>query len=443
MATSTPDVLRLLFNALPDSAQGGDQNDKLYVNRTSDAESDAVANLIQYIDWAPLSDQTYLFSGLRGAGKTTELNRLVRELRGLGIAAYYCDASRYLNLNDPQLSLPELLMAALAGLADSVRQELGTDFLTDSIWQRTKRLLGSNVEVKPSLEVGTPQGKVKVEATLKENPDFRRELIESVKRSSEFYSEAVGFAKDVTTLIRSRTNSDKIVLVVDSLERLSAPAGDESKLFDSLKEVFFNDPQRLRFPGFSVVYSAPPYLHAVLPSVNGGFSQCVSLPNFKVMQRPAAGAQPIRNAEGIALMVQIVSQRFPRWPEVLSLTVLEELAWLSGGNVRRYFSLVRALARKAGLSQAVLPITDLDSTAVQHAISDAAQPLLWLTAEDHRWLLRFMNDAQGAAAQVENLQKDLPAIIRLFDHSLVLDYRNGEAWYQVPPLVRRYASPQP
>ena len=54
-----------------------------------------------------------------------------------------------------------------------------------------------------------------------------------------------------------------------------------------------------------------------------------------------------------------------------------------------------------------------------------------------------MNDAQGAAAQIENLQKDLPAIIRLFDHSLVLDYRNGEAWYQVPPLVRRYASPQP
>lgn len=77
-----------------------------------------------------LSDQpndTYLFSGLRGAGKTTELNRLVNELNndGTGTAAFYCDASRYLNLNEPQVALPELLMTVLAGLGDAVRQKLG------------------------------------------------------------------------------------------------------------------------------------------------------------------------------------------------------------------------------------------------------------------------------------------------------------------------------
>jgi hypothetical protein len=42
-------------------------------------------------------------------------------------------------------------MTALAGLADAVRQELGQDKLNDSIWQRTKRLFQSKVELKPKL----------------------------------------------------------------------------------------------------------------------------------------------------------------------------------------------------------------------------------------------------------------------------------------------------
>ena len=115
------DLLKDFFNALPESAQGGADVSRVYVNRSPDDEHDPVANLKQYIQWEPRTGGCYLFSGLRGAGKTTELNRLVTELREDGIAAYYCDASTYLNLNDPQLSLAELLMTALAGLADAVR----------------------------------------------------------------------------------------------------------------------------------------------------------------------------------------------------------------------------------------------------------------------------------------------------------------------------------
>jgi hypothetical protein len=431
-------LLKDLFNALPDSATGGDQSMDYYVNRATDPELDAVANLLQFIDWSPASQDTYLFTGLRGAGKTTELNRLVKELREQGIAAYYCDASIYLNLNDPLLSLPELLMAALAGLADAVKRELGTDFLADSIWQRTQRLLRSNVEIKPTAKLGLDGAGMEIEATLRENPDFRKALNHFAQDSSRFYDEAQAFAREVTDLVRSKTQSTKIVLVVDSLERLSAPTGEEAALFDSLKQVFFNDPQRLRLPGFSVVYSAPPYLPAVLPAVGSGFSQCVSLPNFKVMQRPALGAEPMRNPQGIEQMLRILSQRFPRWHEVLATDVLQELAWLSGGNVRRYFSLVRAVARKAALSHTPLPITDIDATPVQHAISEATQPLQWLNAEDRRWLERFSQDSRGAAQHIGNLKEDLPPIIRLFDHSLVLDYRNGETWFQVPPLVRQH-----
>ena len=432
---SNPKQLQDFFNALPESAQGGTNVAGIYVNRAPDDQHDPVANLKQYIQWEPGTGGCYLFTGLRGSGKTTELNRLLCELGADGIAAYYCDASAYLNLNDPQLGLTDLLMTVLAGLADAVRQQIGTDYLTDSIWQRTKRLLKSDVQIKPKLK--TPLGgsgvALEIEATLQENPDFRKELASFSQSSSAFFDEASKFADEVAGTVRRHTGCEKIVLIVDSLERISAPTGDEGKLFDSLKGVFFNEPARLQFASLSVVYSAPPYLHAILPGVSNGFSQSVALPNFKVLLRDGS-----KNPEGIAKMLQIVDHRYADWRQILTDEVMKELAWLSGGNVRRFFNLLRIVARKAALSKSLLPIDAPDAQPVTQALGEAARPLQWLTGPDRTWLKRFMENSNNPSCHIENLATDLPSIIRLFDHSLVLDYQNGTTWYQVPPLVKSH-----
>lgn len=433
----SPTLLQNFFNALPDKANGGEDVSSIYVNRAPDDEHDPIANLKRYIQWDPRSGASYLFSGLRGSGKTTELNRLVTELRADDVAAYYCDASTYLNLNDPQLNLTDLLMTVLAGLADAVRQQFGNDYLQDSIWQRTKRLLKSDVNLKPKLKIPMPETGVEleIEATLQENPDFRKELSIFSLSSSAFFDEASQFANEVSKIIHSKTGQSKIVLVIDSLERLSAPSGDEGKLFDSLKQIFFNEPARLQFSSLSIVYSAPPYLHAILPGVNNGFSQSVALPNFKVLQRDGS-----QNADGIAKMLKIVDHRFSDWRQIVTEPVMEYLAWQSGGNVRRFFSLLRSLALKAALSKSALPLDQTDAPPILQAIGEAARPLQWLTGPDRLWLKRFMEDSRNPSEHIQNLTDDLPPIIRLFDHSLVLDYQNGDVWYQVPPLVRKYVS---
>lgn len=445
MPVQPPDLLKNLFNALPVSAQGGVNDPKHYVKRSQSDEYDSVAILKQKIAWNDdPSGHTYLFSGLRGAGKTTELNRLLSELRADGVAAFYCDASAYLNLNDPQVTLPDLMMTALAGLADAVRATHGAEFLKDSIWQRTKRLLHADVVIKPKFKVttGVPQvaqGEVSLEASLQENPDFRKELNTFAQSASGFYDQAQLYAQEVCALVRQQTQCTKIVLVVDSLERISAPSGDEGKLFDSLKNVFFNESARLRLPGISVVYSAPPYLYAVLPNVGSGFSHCETLTNFKVIKRTGEATNPVEAApDGLDQMLAIVRQRFADVDQAFSQDVVRHLAWMSGGNVRRFFDLVRTAAGKAALSKAALPIADINHACIQHTLNDAAQPLQWLTATDREWLGRFMQDSKNPSAHIQNAAKDLPSIIRLFDHSMVLNYQNGEVWYQVPELVRRH-----
>ena len=428
------DVLKRFSNALPVQATGGADVSTIYVNRATHADQDVVANLRQCISWSESTvGDVYLFSGLRGVGKTTELNRLMTELKNDDIAAYYCDASLYVNLNEPNLTLPELLMTVLAGLSDAVKQQHGADFLKDSIWQRVKRTLHSDVHIKPKAKIGAGGAELEIEASLQENPDFKTALIEFTKQSGQFYDEVSQFASDLAVLIRTNQPNKKIVLVVDSLERLSAPTGQEAQLYDTLKELFYNNPAKLALPSFTVIYTAPPYLRVILPSVDHGFAQSFTLSNFKVINKDGT-----RSEEGVKQMVAIIQQRFNEWSAVMSQPVLESLAWLSGGNVRRFFALVKTAVRKIALSGQVLPISDAAAAPIKQAINEVAEPLQWLTGTDRDWLKHF--SADDPSKNIQNLDKDVPVIIRLFDHSLILNYKNGVVWYSIPPLVREYVT---
>jgi hypothetical protein len=230
-----------------------------------------------------------------------------------------------------------------------------------------------------------------------------------------------------------------LVLVVDTLEQLTAPTGSETELFACLKELYFNDPARLKLPPFSVVYSAPPSLPALFTNVAGGYTQLLSLTNFKVMQKPPKGDLACaKNQTGLDQMVQMVAKHFPDWAQALSKPVIEHLAWLSGGNARRFMRMLRTTVLKASLSDAVLPVALPDAEAVRQAISAEASSFQWLTGPDRKWLKHIMANSLSPGQDFTSVLENVPEIIRLFDNALVLDYQNGDLWYQVPPLVRDY-----
>ncbi|MEN9864430.1 MAG: hypothetical protein RL748_20 [Pseudomonadota bacterium] len=293
----------------------------------------------------------------------------------------------------------------------------------------------SDIELKPKFKAAPGNVGVELEYTLQDNPAFKEKLNKFARESNTFYDEAQKFTLEVVQLIRAKTGHQRIVLVVDALERLTAPPGDENKLFNSLKEIYFNQPARLQLPDIAIIYTAPPYLQAVLPNVESGFAQCLALANFNVMRRPTDSNPPARDQDGIDKMLQILSKRFPEWPQAMTPPVAEHLAWLSGGNVRRYFDLLRNSVFFARTVSS-LPLATPDEKPVRHAIAKAQEALQWLNKSDRVWLERFKAGLPGG--QVDKMQEDLANIIRLFDHSLVLNYQNGEIWYNVSPLVREH-----
>ncbi len=422
-------------NALIDTAYREEAVESYYVHRDTEDGYDCVKKIKQALDWAD-TPGCYLFSGHRGAGKTTELQRLNEELTDSNIAAFYCNVEDYLDLNDPQKAQTELIFTALAGLSDALKRKYDKDVLQESIWERINNKLDAEVEL---ISLATPGAGI--EFSLKENDSFRRKLIQFAKQSSQFDKEVQDFSAKLCRLIQQQSGRQKILLIVDSLEFLSAPRGEEQTLFNTLKDLFFNHPARLALPGINLIYTVPPYIDPVLPSLRGHYTDMFYLPHFKVMNKPEEGKQAAKNAAGIAKMVDIVERRYnkrrykDRWGSYISRNVLEHLAWLSGGNVRRYFSLIRQLLKKAALTEEAFPVRDLDANPLKQAISEEARPLQWLTADDRRWLESIRKSNRGFAKNIQNLEADLSSIIRLFDHSLVLNYHNGEPWYQVPPIV--------
>ena len=60
---------------------------------------------------------TYLFSGNRGAGKTTELMRLADLLDQQGCIVFYVDMAEYLNLTVP-VEITDFMISILGGLSE-------------------------------------------------------------------------------------------------------------------------------------------------------------------------------------------------------------------------------------------------------------------------------------------------------------------------------------
>ena len=105
-------------------------------------------------------------------------------------------------------------------------------------------------------------------------------------------------------------------------------------------------------------------------------------------------------------MVDIVQRRYANWESYISRNVLEHLAWLSGGNITRYFSLIRLLLKKAALATMDFPVSDLASNAVKQAISEEASPLQWLIAEDRRWLKLIRQSGGQFPEEIKHLETD-------------------------------------
>lgn len=390
---------------------------------------DPVVELADQID---LSDSAgaYLFTGNQGTGKTSELLRLARRLRENGCEVFYIDMVEYLNLSQ-RIEVTDFLISVLGALSEKIRDRFAVDVGKAGFFQRVLTFLKSEVEFK---EVSIPTGPAELKAAIHQSPHFKEELQRRTRGHVQtLAAKANEFALEVVDLVRQHRGAPdmKVVLIVDSVERLHGvgDSKDVLEVFKSTETLFASHADVLRLPGLNVVYTIPPYLQALAGALGSRYAggRIYALPSVHVYECcPEPEAMPSPSSDGIHKMISVIDRRFPGHAEFFVEGQLERLARNSGGDLRDFFRMVR-LAITQALSRGV----PLDEGTIEHAEDAVRRDMLPITTNAREWLKRIAATHEPDLPDLDAL----PEFARLQQGKYVLQYRNGEDWHAVHPLL--------
>ena len=387
---------------------------------------------------------TWLFTGHRGVGKSTELRRMAADLRTQGHLVIVADMGEYLNLVEP-VKTETLLLTLVAALADGADEFLGGTRLTEGYTRRLWNFLSTTevklAEISASLPLGGATPSLK--AQLKDNPSFREKVIASLAGAvAPLAAQVREFAKEVCEDMRkqARYGPDKqVILILDSLERLRVTGADAHVCYDAISRTFDLNAEYLKLEHIHVVYSVPPYLPFLSPRIGSYFGVSVcTLPHVKVFESPdpldrqAADSIPPKAKPyqpGLSLMVCTVLKRYPQVEQLIPRPMLDRLALASSGSVRDYFRLIKSVCTKARVANAPIPLQGESLAQMAEQVLRNEMPL---ATEDKTWLLNVRRTHGNGLDSMKNLHQ----LARLFDSGVILNYRNGTDWCDVHYLLQ-------
>lgn len=394
------------------------------------SERDPVEELANQIDFS-LSAGSYLFSGNRGTGKTTELLRLARRLEELSCEVFYVDMADYLPLTQ-RIEVTDFLISVIGAFSEKAAERIGENPAGAGYLERVLQFLQAEVSFD---EIKLPAGPIEFKASLNQNPSFKRELQKKTRGVVErLVEQARAYVLDVVEALRQkRSDPDlKIVLIVNSIERLRGvgDSQDVREIFKSAETLFASHADKLRFSGLNTIYTVPPYLSALAGGLGAYYAggRIYTLPSLHIYTCcPEPGKAPATDETGIAKMRDIVDRRFAFWRDFFTEAALARLAQSSGGDLRDYFRMLRlALARAP---QSALP---LSGGIVEDAENAVRNDMLPIADDDRVWLQEISRTHKPALPSLDKL----PDFARLQQGKYVLNYRNGEDWYDLHPLLR-------
>jgi len=401
----------------------------LYVSGLHGVNKDLMRDLSDQIDFDE-GGGTYLFSGNRGTGKTTELMRLAERLQQLGCEVFYLDMFEYLNLT-MSVEITDFLISVMGGLSEKIEERFGANPSNIDFFSR----VGNFLQTKVILEgITIPVINAQLKMSLQQDPVFKKRLQEGMRgHVAQLVQDTRDFVAEAIQLIRSKTSPNKkIVLIVDSVEKLRGvgDSKDLAEVFKSVETLFSGHTDKLQFQSLHLVYTVPPYLSALVGGLAALYSggKIFMLPSVHVYEGcPKNAKPPVQSLDGLATMIEIVTRRFPEWNEFFTEAQMARLAANSGGDLRDFFRLVKLCISQA-MYQPELPLPD---KVLEDAENDLRNDMP-LADDDIQWLKKIQ---QSHKRELTN-QDRLPEFTRLTESKYILNYRNGDDWYDVHPLLR-------
>lgn len=352
-----------------------------------------------------------------------------KKLEDNGSVVFLCDMRNYMNLTT-RVEITDFFISIMGALSEEVEEKYNENPAVTGYWDRLVNFMKTEVKFE-NIKFETLVGPVKtgITASLKDDPDFRKYLQDGLRgHVAKLIKQAHQFATEIVELVREKTNdkNKKVVFLVDSVEQIRGVGDEAGLVYRSVENLFSGHPDALRLPMLHVVYTIPPYLTSLAPSVGRllGGGNVAALPNVYIRNEKGEDDE-----DGLNVMVKIVSNRFPRWAEVFNKDQIKRLAISSGGDLRDFFRLIGDSLVKCSTGGSIsLPV---DESIINNVENHLRRNMLPIAKTDLEWLKKISKSKRPELESIE----ELPRLARFFDTTLVLNYRNGHDWYDVHPLL--------
>jgi GTPase SAR1 family protein len=350
-----------------------------------------------------------LFTGHRGSGKTTTLNRLVSNLDSRFFIIHY-NVFDLLDHND--VTYIDVLFSMLTKILEKAENDeidLGKTLLerinnwgSSIVKSKTKEKgVGSGVGLKIHLHLLEIMGRMKSETTTR---------VETRKEIEPRVSELVSIIND--TISEIEKTGEQVLIIIDNLEKI-----DPTKAL----HLFYDHATQLTQPLCKIIYTFPISLKSSndFMQIKINFSDVFIHPNIKIHEREGPKQPYLKGRE---FMKEIVSKRVSL--EMFEPDALEYIIDMSGGVVREFIriirdSAVRAITRKKDLidKNIAMEVVNGLKNIYQAQLSD----------EDYKVLMEVH--------QTKDIKRD-EQLVGLLHNLSVLEYRNERSWCDLNPIVR-------
>lgn len=366
----------------------------------------------------------HFVTGQRGTGKSSELLRLKKILEADGYAVWLTDLSALFDLSEP-VEISDFLIGAASSLIEQLG--IGAAESKDGFFAGLHQFFTTEVKVD-GLKLGADALGLQAELdfAFSQNPTIRETLRQALRaRVDAIWRQTADFVERVAAKSQKR-----VVWIMDSIDRLAGRFDNAQAVADSVVVLFSQHADKLRFKHVRTVAVVHPWLSSAAGAAlrPDGWT---FLPSIRVRSRDGQ-PDPIR----VQILKDISLRRYPDLYQLIAEPQVEAIALMSGGDLREYFALLRSCAVKAGSSKAATPIA---ANMVERVFNEARNEMLPLANDEIEWMRAIHKHKSPDLSKREEVLE----LARLLNGKFVMNYRNGDDWYDIHPLLLAVIAPTP
>lgn len=376
--------------------------------------TDRQGNPFQRIKLESLTTQArekILFTGHRGCGKSTELNRLAADPEILN--SFLLVKYSVFDVLDPNdIRFADLLFSMAA---QTYTRALDADLpLAESLIDRLNRWR-QTIEIKKiDKEEAAVEVKGKLKAFFLEAMGRLQRGVESKKEVREVLEPRLTDLMEITNTILDEVRlallGKDILIIIDDIEKAPISIG---------RNLFVDNAPVLTQPRCKIIYTLPIALYCSkdFPGTIASIGTSYILPNFHVMTRTGQ-----KDRATIRHLSEMVAKRIDS--SLIDPAALERTIVNSGGVTRDLMRALRGactIALTHGGDRILRPDVDQSLAEIRNQYNR-------FLSDDHLAILAKVADRKAAGSSA--LEMDLT-------HALaILEYLNGEQWVDVHPMVK-------